>query len=109
MSEVNRRRRGFSIGMLDTHRRHKAHAGKTLYEVMVRINRDGYVAKLPDAQSVRVLAQHYLDSEYEEQWRGKQSFGFLIDAHVPKVCRDIFLYKIAESVRLVPLSRRGTP
>lgn len=102
MCEVRVPRRGFTLGMLDTHRRKKEYAGKTQYEIMARVERDGHVMRFPEPSAIRLIAAQCLESEYEEQWRGLHSLSFLIKAHVPVAFRDLFLYKVARETRLVP-------
>ena len=107
MCEVKAQRRGFTLGMLDTHKRKRAYRGKTLYEIMARVERDGCrVVRFPDAVSLQILAHQYLGSEYEEQWRGLQSLSFLIKAGVPVKSRDLFLHKVARATRLSPPRRK---
>jgi len=102
MCEVKVWRRGFTLGMLDTHRRKKSNRGKTLYEIMARVERDRCrVVRFPDAATLRILARKHLDSEYEEAWRGMHSFCFLINARVPLEFRELFLYGVAQSTRLI--------
>lgn len=101
MAEMQVSRKGFRLGMLDTHRRSHSYQGKTLYQLMICIERDGYTAKFPDRTQMARLARVYLDSEYEEpEDRDVQSFTFLIAAHIPREYRELFLGEVAKETHL---------
>jgi len=100
--EVQVPKREFSICMLDTHCRSKKNRGKTSYEIMVRVDRDGmFNARFPEAAAIQELATEYLKSDYEETGRSTQSLWFLIAPGIPPEHRKAFLEQMARKTYLV--------
>lgn len=101
---------GFTVTMLDTCRRYKKYAGKTLYEVMAHVNETGKCVEFP---TQAVIAHLVLDcfgldmdvSEPAKHWR--HSFPLLIPAHSTQETRLVFLARIACRSRLVTYSSRS--
>jgi hypothetical protein len=101
--EVHVPQREFSICMLDTHCRFKKNRGRTSYEIMVRVDRDGmFNAQFPEVTAIRELATEYLRSDYEETGRSTQSLWFLIAPGIPPEHRKAFLEQMARKIKIIP-------